>query len=99
MTPSEFWDACERHDWTYSFSDDHRVWRAGQAERDSIDRAVQSDPALEPIFMAWRRFIFSGPAYGTVRPPRPVREDFIPPVSTFPGRTPEVSPDQGTLLD
>ena len=26
------------HDWQYEFSDDHRVWKRGVAERDSINQ-------------------------------------------------------------
>ena len=26
------------HDWTYEFSDDHRVWKRGVAERDNINQ-------------------------------------------------------------
>ena len=26
------------HDWTYEFSDDHRVWKQGMAERSAINQ-------------------------------------------------------------
>ena len=26
------------HDWSYEFSDDHRVWQRGTAERDAINQ-------------------------------------------------------------
>ena len=26
------------HDWSYEFSDDHRVWKRGTAERDAINQ-------------------------------------------------------------
>tara|TARA_R100000773_G_scaffold22815_1_gene20105 strand:- start:12668 stop:12925 length:258 start_codon:yes stop_codon:yes gene_type:complete len=32
--------ALKAHDWTYAYSDDHRVWKRGQAERERIDELL-----------------------------------------------------------
>ena len=31
----------KEHDWSYEFSDDHRVWKRGTAERDAINQEQQ----------------------------------------------------------
>ena len=33
---TDFESKLRSHDWTYQYSDDHRVWRQGQAEREAI---------------------------------------------------------------
>ena len=53
MTRKDFADALRRHDWYYSYSDDHRVWRRGQDETAALKA---SHSALEcPFDMATLR--------------------------------------------
>jgi hypothetical protein len=40
-TLADFEDAVNRHDLTYSYSDDHSVWRRGCASEDRIRRAAE----------------------------------------------------------
>lgn len=98
-TVAEFFDACAAHDWTYNFSDDHSVWKRGEAERKRLMADMKDDPLKVAIFKAWQAHVFSGPAYGTERQPRPVLADIVPPVSTFPGAQPYRHPDQLSLGD
>ena len=36
QTLADFESKLRSHDWTYQYSDDHAVWRRGQAEREAI---------------------------------------------------------------
>lgn len=38
MSKEDFIQLLKSHDWTYQFSDDHRVYKRGQLERDAINR-------------------------------------------------------------
>lgn len=43
-TLEDFENACQRHDLTYSYSDDHRYWTAGCASHDRIRKAAEQFP-------------------------------------------------------
>lgn len=40
MTPERFEEMCRAHDLTYTYSDDHRVWKEGDMEYTLIGRAA-----------------------------------------------------------
>jgi hypothetical protein len=44
MDEREFRGLCERHDLTYAFSDDHRLWRAGVVTHDEVKAAAAMLP-------------------------------------------------------
>jgi hypothetical protein len=54
----EFERLLKRHDWTYEYSDDHRVWQAGTAERDELKRMYKTLIAFdEPRAIAlWKKY-------------------------------------------
>ena len=39
MNKEDFIQLLKSHDWTYQFSDDHNVYKRGQEERDTINKA------------------------------------------------------------
>ena len=41
------------HDWTYDYSDDHRVWQKGSAERDELHRLAD---ILDPDHKMWNKY-------------------------------------------
>ena len=49
MTLDELKVMLERHDWFYSYSDDHRYYKKGKASHDNIMEAIStlSDKGLE----------------------------------------------------
>lgn len=53
MTPGQFHKLCGEHDWTYEFSDDHRSWARGVAQREQLLTAMRQHPELEKIYRAW----------------------------------------------
>jgi len=70
-TPAKFYDLCERHDWWYEMSDDHRVWLAGGAAQAALVAHTKKNPALRPIYDAWSEYHgdYSNPA--RTKPERP----------------------------
>lgn len=40
MNLNEFWKLCDAHDYSYSYSDDHRYWKAGSTEEDVIKNVI-----------------------------------------------------------
>jgi len=39
---NEFWRMLHNHDWTFDYSDDHTVWRGGQAQLSLIREVVEA---------------------------------------------------------
>lgn len=98
MDLTEFFNACQHHDWYYHFSDDHGVWSRGGAAERKLKSEAATDETKQAILDAWREFYFSGESFGKPRAPRPRLGDYVPPVSTFPGEPPAVTPEQERLF-
>lgn len=62
MTPREYWTACRVHDWTYMYSDDPGVYRAGREDRERLEKMARHNPELEKIFIAWHEHHFNSGA-------------------------------------
>lgn len=62
MTPREYWTACRIHDWTYMYSDDPGVYRAGREDRERLESMARKNPELEKIFIAWHAYHFNNAA-------------------------------------
>ena len=46
MTVEEFRSLVEKHDWYYTYSDDHRYWRKGQDSWNEIQKALEELTSL-----------------------------------------------------
>lgn len=53
MTLDEFMDMLRKHDWYYHYSDDHRVFVKGAAERNEIEKAKYSRQDLEQAYQQY----------------------------------------------
>lgn len=73
MTLSEFFNLLENHDWFFEMSDDGRVYRRGESQRARIEQVAAESPAHKALFEAFRAHMFSGPAWGTAKQPKPER--------------------------
>lgn len=73
MSPEEFYDKCASHDWYHAYSDDHNVWRRGEAAEHELRKIAATDERLQSIFDQWRDHMFTGEAYGSERAPKPER--------------------------
>jgi len=45
--------ALKSHDWSFEWSDDHRVWRAG---KDSLEALRSAQKFIDPDGMVWNQF-------------------------------------------
>ena len=93
MIAAEFYDKCAAHDWFYDLSDDQSVGMRGECQRKNLVALANESVEFLAIFNAWQAFMFSGPAFGTPKNPKPDR----PAVSTFDGDVPSVHPEQMEL--
>lgn len=66
-----FYDKLERHDWFYHYSDDSRVYYAGQTAERKLSSIGAAD--FESLFKQYKDYIFSGPMYGNDKKPKPER--------------------------
>lgn len=73
MNAQEFYDACEKLDWHYAMSDDHRVWTRGIEANDKLMDQAPLGSENRAIYDAWHKHIFSGEPWGTPKAPKPER--------------------------
>ena len=52
MTFEEFTQLVNRHDLTYMYSDDNRVWKKGKEEREVIEKEAKNFP-IEDVKRVW----------------------------------------------
>ena len=69
----EYYDLLEAHDWYYQYSDDHRVWRRGTGERDTLKKLSALSLRHRELFEAYYNHMdpadIGGPKYP--KPERP----------------------------
>jgi len=77
-TLQTLWDRLNKHDWYYSYSDDHSVWQRGEAdwkELTTMAAAIDGGPELKSAFSA---HYYTGEPWGNEKQPKPERpEDAI----------------------
>ena len=56
MTLTEFYDLLKRHDWSYNYSDDHRVWQKGQDESNMIRHILDGNSRDEKYRNLYERY-------------------------------------------
>ncbi len=73
MTPQEFWDACERHDWFHDFSDDARVASRGHEAETKLKAQAPLGSENRKIFDGFKLHHFSGSSFGNPKATKPER--------------------------
>lgn len=58
MTEEEFKELLRKHDWTFAFSDDNRVYQAGSASLRRIQGIVKSNPEFNKLYEEERKKAF-----------------------------------------
>jgi len=78
MTIEEYYKLLKQHDWYYEMSSDPFVFSAGLA-KDRALKAIARDhgPKFQELYQRFKRFYFSGPAFGVEKEPFPELEEFI----------------------
>ena len=54
MNIEQYFAECSRMDWFYDYSDDHRVWTAGNERDRELGRIANGSPILEKIYRDFR---------------------------------------------
>lgn len=72
----EFFKACAEFDWYYQYSDDHRVFMAGNNAHKSLFDMSLTNPVYRKIYAAWEKYMFSGKPLGTDHVKKPELSDF-----------------------
>jgi hypothetical protein len=76
MTLAEYYDKLAGFDWFFDFSDDHRVWKAGNQRKSTLLRmASEGGQEFKDLYAAFKSHHFSGPAWSTEKAPRPDRPE------------------------
>ena len=73
MTLQEYYDALEKADWYYDYSDDNSVWRRGMAEIGRLEAVCKEGPKYAALYEAFDKHKFSGKPWGTEQAPKPER--------------------------
>jgi len=58
MDAKEYWNLLEKHDWFFDYSDDIRVFKKGNAERNYLIDLMSKDKELSKLYKAYYDFIF-----------------------------------------
>ena len=53
MNNAEYFKRLEHHDWFFAMSDDHEVWRKGQAVEDSLRSWSSTDTEKKRMWDSW----------------------------------------------
>ena len=74
LTLVEFYDLLARHDWSYQYSDDHRYYTKGDAERTQIqfvmDQNEEYTPVFRDLYNRYREWV-NAPHGDVTKPERP----------------------------
>jgi hypothetical protein len=56
MKLPEYYDALKNHDWHYQYSDDHRVYLAGERERSNLLSHARRSPEHQKLYQEFRAY-------------------------------------------
>ena len=65
MTLQEYDKQLRNHDWYYAWSDDHRVYKAGELAHELLVGARHISGHHAMLFDAYKQHYFSGETFGT----------------------------------
>ncbi|AUR86023.1 hypothetical protein NVP1081O_288 [Vibrio phage 1.081.O._10N.286.52.C2] len=71
----QFFDDCRKLDWLYYFSDDGRVFSAGERAKSALKQRICNE-RRHAIFTAWGDYMTSGRGFMREQLPLPKWEDF-----------------------
>ena len=61
MSLFEFYRLLQRHDWSYNYSDDHRMWTKGRDEANMIEHILKGnshDPKFRSLYDEYRSWFW-----------------------------------------
>lgn len=75
LTLQALWDALDKHDWHYDFSDDGDVYRRGQRVSAALRTAAASLEGGEAMYSGFRSYVSTGPNWKSRQEPKPKRPE------------------------
>lgn len=73
MTPKEYWELLDKHDWFYMMSDDRSVYEKGASFLNKLTKIANTDPVLKSLLDGFTAHYFSGKPWDTVKKPKPIK--------------------------
>lgn len=77
MDRSDYYDKLDAHDWYYELSDDMNKYSAGEESYKELRGIAAQSNELHSLFRAFKEHYFSGPAWNTVKQPKPVKSESL----------------------
>jgi len=71
MTLAELFKELQRHDWFHDRSDSREVYNRGRQHRIEILTEARKIVGGDELFSKYAKHVFSGPAFGTEKEPKP----------------------------
>lgn len=56
---NDYVETLDHHDWYYSYSDDHSVWRRGNETHKNIVGMTKSHPVYQEVYSAFSTYAFT----------------------------------------
>lgn len=76
ITLDKYWEELNAHDWTFEYSDDHRVWLAGTAAKKKLVNNKNKTEAHAALYNAFHLWAL-GKDRTLEKPPKPEEDNFI----------------------
>lgn len=76
MTLLDFYDMLAKHDWYYAYSDDNRVYLAGERSRKELMAVAEESVEHADLYRAWNSHMFTGEPWGNEKTPKPERSQY-----------------------
>jgi len=72
---AKYWDMLNKHDWYYTYSDDHGVYQRGVDSENELKRIAKHTYFHMALFDGFHKHHFSGEAWRTEKAPKPERPE------------------------
>jgi hypothetical protein len=73
MKLTDYYDLLAKHNWYYNFSDDNRVWRAGEINLTHLLNIAHESAAHAELYRQFEEYHFSGSAFDKPAKPMPIK--------------------------
>ena len=60
MNLKDYYDMLEKHDWYYSYSDDHKVWMRGNKAQDLLEELAEESEEFKDLYENYMAHVFNG---------------------------------------
>lgn len=75
LSPADYWDQLNRHDWFYAMSDDHSAWKAGKADFERLQHLSYTSDDHRVLFLGFTKNVKARILGDDVVPALPTRPE------------------------